>query len=184
MFLGVEKTHLGLIRYLLLLLGIVSSLLLMNCKRKTYICPAYQSAFYLDQKKAKGYFTFTGRTDSLRADTTLKIKNQYLVAKYVPLQKKYKQISIIPMETVFIPQSKEDSLRKAAELMLDSLNQPILDKKGKPLLKKDQPVPPPTPPKDEDDEDADDKEEEDNSEGNPSIPTPSPAPPADSTKRK
>ena len=93
-----------------LLLVCISGFVALSCKRTEYICPAYQSVFYLDKDISKKQFTTKLGPDSFPLDLNLKLKDEHLLAKYIPYKKKEKMISTIPMVTIFNKRSKEDSL--------------------------------------------------------------------------
>ena len=104
-----------------LLLITLFSLVAMSCKRTEYICPAYQSVFYLDKEASKKQFTTKLGPDSTPLDLNLKLKDEHLIAKYVPYKQKEKMIANIPMVTVFNKPSKEDSLGKMQFAAKDSV---------------------------------------------------------------
>ena len=83
-----------------------------SCQRK-YVCPAYQSSFYLDKKKTEDFFSLFG-ADSLPKSDIYVNKNKYGIIVKVKYRKRQKSLNTVKMETVFPPPT--DSLLLASNL--------------------------------------------------------------------
>jgi hypothetical protein len=111
------------------LVTVILSVLMMGlwaCQKKSYVCPAYQSAFILDKKKADKTFRTKMGPDSMPLDEQKQLKNQYLLATYIPKKEKQKQQAIVLAETQFMAMGHTDSIRKgylidSAAIFTDSL---------------------------------------------------------------
>jgi hypothetical protein len=95
---------------LILSLFLIVAFISWSCN-KSHICPAYQSAFLLDQKKAEKLFIVRLGPDTLPLDENIKRKDQYLLALYQSRKKKAQMMSTIVMEQEFFPMQHSDSLR-------------------------------------------------------------------------
>ena len=88
-------------RILFLFLWLGWLILLFSCQRK-YVCPAYQSAFVLDQEKTEDFFSLFGE-DSLPKSDFFVNKNKYGIIVKVKFRKKREQMKTIKMKTVYAP---------------------------------------------------------------------------------
>jgi len=113
------------VRILIFLLIISLAAITVGCNKKTYICPAYQSVFFLDQKKAAKYFTAKTGPDSLPLDENIKRKDQYLLAIYYSKKVKEKKYSTVEKKTEFFPMERSDSLRTGLIVDSTALNEVI-----------------------------------------------------------
>lgn len=86
-------------------------ILAWSCQRQKTVCPAYQSAFYLDQKKAVQKFYTRRGTDSMPLVDRKRLKDEHLVAAYVSRAKKSQQIATIGQTTEFFPMQYSDSVK-------------------------------------------------------------------------
>ncbi len=94
-----------------LLLAAIPILMAMGCKRVPYICPAYQSAFYLDENFQEASFSAFNEDSLPRIENVVK-KNDVLLIASLSKKKKEKAWQTIPMITIF-PQP-DSALAKAA----------------------------------------------------------------------
>jgi len=94
-----------------LFLAAIPILLAMGCKRVPYICPAYQSAFYLDENYQETTFSAFSEDSLPRIENVVKKSDVMLIAA-LSKKKKEKAWQTIPMITIF-PQP-DSALAKAA----------------------------------------------------------------------
>jgi hypothetical protein len=90
------------------ILGITLVLVLtiFSCQRKV-VCPAYQSAFYLDKEKTEDFFSLFGEDSIPKSDVTVN-KNKYGIIVKVKYKKKKESMNTVKMKTIFPP--PKDSL--------------------------------------------------------------------------
>lgn len=94
---------------ILLLTGIIAGLVFISsCKRKV-ICPAYQSVFILDPAVRYHTFSLFGEDSLPKAEVKVD-KDPHLVLRAMSKRKKEKSLHTIPMETVFPPVLKLDTV--------------------------------------------------------------------------
>lgn len=77
--------------------------MLFSCQRK-YVCPAYQSAFVLDEDKTERFFSLFGQ-DSLPKDDFFVSKNKFGIIEDVNYRKRKERLKTIKMENVLPPPS-------------------------------------------------------------------------------
>ena len=124
-----------------LIITLLFAFVAFSCKRTEYICPAYQSVFYLDKDAGKKQFATKMGPDSTPLDLNLKLKDEHLIAKYIPYKQKEKMIATIPMVTIFNKPGKEDSLDKMQFAAKDSvLKEKFRQGPALPVIEKDEDV--------------------------------------------
>jgi hypothetical protein len=126
-------------KLLLVLVVFIAATMLACSKKPSYTCAAYQSVYFLDQKKAAKYFTTKKGPDSLPLDEEIKRKDQYLLAIYYSKAKKEKMLALVAQETQFNPMGLSDSLRTG--LIVDSaamLQENLRNMEMKDFLRKEQ----------------------------------------------
>lgn len=94
-----------------LFLAAIPIFMAMGCKRVPYICPAYQSAFYLDENFKETTFSQFNEDSMPRIENVVK-KNDVLLIAALSKKKTEKRWQTIPMITIF-PQP-DSALAKAA----------------------------------------------------------------------
>lgn len=91
------------------------SLTVFSCQKKL-VCPAYQSAFYLDKEKTEDFFSLFGE-DSLPKSDFYVNKNKHGIIVKVKYKKKQQSLRTVKMKTVFPPTT--DSLLLADNNMAE-----------------------------------------------------------------
>jgi hypothetical protein len=92
---------------------------LSSCKTKQ-ICPAYQSAFYLDPKIAEEEFSPFDKDSMPKMEETVR-KTDVLLVLRLGKKKINKRMAVIPMITIF-PEQADSTLAMADSMSLDSTN--------------------------------------------------------------
>lgn len=88
---------------------------MFSCQKKL-VCPAYQSAFYLDKEKTEDFFSLFGE-DSLPKSDFFVNKNKYGIIVKVKYKKRQQAMRTVKMKTIFPPPS--DSLLFASNNMAE-----------------------------------------------------------------
>lgn len=100
-------------KYFLLILFMAFTV--FSCQKKL-ICPAYQSAFYLDKEKTEDFFSLFGEDSIPKSDFYVN-KNKYGIIVKVKYRQKQRSLKTVKMKTVYPP--AEDSLLLADNNMAE-----------------------------------------------------------------
>jgi len=103
--------------YIALICQFLLFLWISGCKQK-HICPAYQSAFYLDKKTADLEFTPFDKDSMPRMEATVR-KTDVLLVLRLGKKKIDKRMAVIPMITIF-PEQADSALAMADSMAADS----------------------------------------------------------------
>ena len=82
-------------------LMLLVTLTVFSCQKKL-VCPAYQSAFYLDKEKTEDFFSLFGE-DSLPKSDFFVNKNKYGIIVKVKYKKRQQAMKTVKMKTIFPP---------------------------------------------------------------------------------
>lgn len=105
--------------HIILLFTSLTAIWFSGCK-SSHICPAYQSAFYLDKKIADEEFSYFDKDSLPKMEETVRKSDVLLVIR---LGKKRidKRMAVVPMITIF-PEQADSALAMADSLGADSLS--------------------------------------------------------------
>ena len=99
-----------------------------SCTNK-HICPAYQSAFYLDKKIAEDEFGYFDKDSLPKMEETIR-KSDVLLVLRLGKKRIDRRMAVVPMITIF-PEQADSALAMADSLSADSLeNEEGLDQQS------------------------------------------------------